>query len=101
MTATLPMTKHHQIYVVLLEQLIEGQFSAGLPGELALMQQFGVARITVRRALEQLAAEDLISRESARGTRVLPVGGSRFTLRDAHMREYNTIVLSDGCANRV
>ena len=54
MTATLPMTKYHQIYVVLREQLLEGQFAAGLPGELALMQQFRVARVTVRRALEQL-----------------------------------------------
>ena len=74
------MTKYHQIYVVLHEQLLEGQFSAGLPGELALMQQFGVARVTVRRALEQLAAEGLISREPGRGTRVLPVGGSRAPL---------------------
>jgi len=74
------MTKYHQIYVVLREQLLEGQFSAGLPGELALMRQFGVARVTVRRALEQLAAEGLISREPGRGTRVLPVGGSRAPL---------------------
>ena len=80
MTATLPMTKYHQIYVVLREQLLEGQFSAGLPGELALMQQFGVARVTVRRALELLAAEGLISREPGRGTRVLPVGSSRAPL---------------------
>lgn len=74
------MTKYHQIYLVLREQLLEGQFSAGLPGELALMQQFGVARVTVRRALEQLSAEGLISREPGRGTRVLPVGSSRAPL---------------------
>ena len=71
MAATLPMTKYHQIYLVLREQLHEGRFSAGLPGELSLMQQFGVARVTVRRALEQLAAEGLISREPGRGTRAL------------------------------
>ena len=74
------MTKYHQIYLVLREQLLEGQFSAGLPGELALMQQFDVARVTVRRALEQLSAEGLISREPGRGTRVLPVGSSRAPL---------------------
>jgi len=74
------MTKYHQIYVVLREQLMEGQFSAGFPGELALMQQFRVARVTVRRALEQLAAEGLISREPGRGTRVLPVDGSHAPL---------------------
>ena len=68
---TLPITKYHQIYLVLREQLVEGRFSNGVPGEVALMQQFGVARVTVRRALEQLAAEGLISREPGRGTRSL------------------------------
>ncbi len=76
MTAALPMTKYHQIYLVLREQLHEGKFAQGLPGELALMQQFGVARVTVRRALEQLAHEGLISREPGRGTRALDVGAS-------------------------
>jgi GntR family transcriptional regulator len=74
MSALMPMPKYHQIYLVLREQLHEGRFERGLPGELALMQQFGVARVTVRRALEQLATEGLISREPGRGTRPL-VGG--------------------------
>lgn len=65
------MPKYHQIYLVLREQLHEGRFDGGVPGELALMQQFGVARVTVRRALEQLAGEGLISREPGRGTRSL------------------------------
>lgn len=65
------MPKYHQIYLVLLEQLHDGKFAQGLPGELALMQQFGVARVTVRRALQQLAAEGLILREPGRGTRML------------------------------
>jgi GntR family transcriptional regulator len=65
----LPIPKYHRIYLVLREQLHEGRFAAGLPGELALMQQFGVARVTVRRALEQLADEGLVSREPGRGTR--------------------------------
>lgn len=77
MSPALPMTKYHQIYLVLREQLHEGRFSQGVPGELALMQQFGVARVTVRRALEQLAAEGLISREPGRGTRALDLGASR------------------------
>lgn len=68
MTATLPLPKYHQIYLVLREQLHEGRFAQGLPGELALMQQFGVARVTVRRALQELAGEGLISRERGRGT---------------------------------
>lgn len=67
----MPLPKYHQVYLVLRQQLHEGMFSQGLPGELALMQQFSVARVTVRRALAQLAQEGLISREPGRGTRSL------------------------------
>jgi len=69
MTPALPLPKYHQIYLVLREQLQEGHFAQGLPGEIHLMQHFGVARVTVRRALEMLATEGLISREPGRGTR--------------------------------
>ena len=55
MSAVMPLPKYHQVYLVLREQLHEGKFAQGLPGELALMQQFSVARVTVRRALAQLA----------------------------------------------
>lgn len=65
----MPLPKYHQVYLLLREQLHEGKFAQGLPGELSLMSQFGVARVTVRRALEQLAQEGLISREPGRGTR--------------------------------
>lgn len=68
MHPALPLPKYHRIYLVLREQLEDGLFAAGLPGELALMQQFGVARVTVRRALGQLAQEGLISRTPGRGT---------------------------------
>lgn len=68
-STNLPLPKYHQIYLVLREQLQEGCFDAGLPGELVLMQQFCVARVTVRRALELLQSEGLISREPGRGTR--------------------------------
>lgn len=74
MADALPLPKYHQIYLVLREQLHEGRFAQGLPGELALMQQFGVARVTVRRALQQLAGEGLIARERGRGTR--PIGAA-------------------------
>jgi GntR family transcriptional regulator len=68
MSAVMPLPKYHQIYLVLREQLREGLFKTGLPSELAFQQQFGVARVTVRKALEQLAAEGLISRQPGRGT---------------------------------
>lgn len=73
MVTALPLPKYHRIYLVLREQLGEGRFVNGLPGELALMAQFGVARVTIRRALEQLSADGLISREPGRGTRPVDV----------------------------
>lgn len=69
MSSVMPLPKYHQIYLVLREQLHEGRFEAGLPGEISLMQQFGVARVTIRRALEQLVQEGLIQRAPGRGTR--------------------------------
>ncbi len=68
MSQLLPLPKYHQVYLVLREQLDEGRFAAGVPGELHLMKEFGVARVTVRRALEHLAAEGLIQRAPGRGT---------------------------------
>ena len=68
MSQALPLPKYHQIYLVLREQLDEGRFAAGVPGEIHLMKQFGVARVTVRRALEQLVADGLIERSPGRGT---------------------------------
>jgi GntR family transcriptional regulator len=71
MNRDMPLPKYHQVYLVLREQLQEGRFNEGLPGELALMKQFGVARVTIRRALSQLAGDGLIAREPGRGTRPL------------------------------
>lgn len=77
MSQALPLPKYHQVYLVLREQLAEGRFAAGVPGELHLVKEFGVARVTVRRALEQLVADGLIERSAGRGTVALerPVGG--------------------------
>jgi GntR family transcriptional regulator len=73
----MPLPKYHQIYLVLREQLREGVFNKSMPSEQAFQQQFGVARVTVRRALEQLAAEGLISRQPGRGT--LPTASAAST----------------------
>jgi GntR family transcriptional regulator len=70
---SLPLPKYHRIYLVLREQLSERRFVGGLPGEYALMAQFGVARVTIRRALEQLVNDGLITREPGRGTHPVDV----------------------------
>lgn len=72
---SLPIARYHQIYLVLREQILEGQFppDTPLPGDLDLATQFGVSRITVRTALDRLVDEQLIERHRGRGTFVRPV----------------------------
>ena len=76
-TSALPVPKYHQIYLVLREQLHEGRFGDRVPGEIALSHEFGVARVTVRKALGLLAAERLIRRTPGRGTVPLPARSVR------------------------
>lgn len=69
MGTSLPLPKYHQIYLILREQLQEGRFDQdGVPGELALATQFEVARITIRKAMEMLVADGLVSRRPGLGT---------------------------------
>jgi GntR family transcriptional regulator len=63
---------HRQIFLVLREEISRGLFPDGaLPNEEALCERFGVSRITVRRALSDLAALGVVERRHGRGTFVL------------------------------
>jgi len=80
MTQSLPLPKYHSVYLVLRERLRDGVYDDRVPGELELMEQFNVSRVTVRKALENLAAEGWIERTAGRGTRRLhPPAESRKT----------------------
>jgi GntR family transcriptional regulator len=61
---------HRQLFLVLREQVGRGAYAPGaaLPTEEALCQQFGVSRITVRRALRDLEGDGLVERRHGRGT---------------------------------
>lgn len=61
---------HRQVYLVLRERLLAGAFAAReqLPPEPALCEQFGVSRITLRRAVAELVADGLLERIQGRGT---------------------------------
>ena len=58
------------IYLVLRDRIRTGAFQAEqiIPGEQELTKRFGVSRITVKRALNELAAHGLVSRQRGRGT---------------------------------
>lgn len=66
----LPAPLYHQIYLVLRGLIGEGGFGKEglLPGEQSLAQMFSVSRITVKRALNELAADKLVTRHRGRGT---------------------------------
>lgn len=63
---------HRQLFMVLREQIMRSLYRAGsaLPEEEELCVQFGVSRITVRRALADLESQGLIEKRQGRGTYV-------------------------------
>jgi GntR family transcriptional regulator len=68
-----PPSLYFQLHQHLMERIRAGEFgpSVPLPTEMELCEQYGVSRITVRRALDALADERLISRR--RGVRTFVV----------------------------
>ncbi len=63
---------YYQLENVLREKITSGVFEAGdkLPTENALIDEYGVSRITVRQALQALSEDGLIERKQGRGTLV-------------------------------
>jgi len=61
---------HRQLYLVLHDEIARGALAPGdaLPTEQALCEQFGVSRITVRRALADLAEQGYIERRQGVGS---------------------------------
>jgi GntR family transcriptional regulator, histidine utilization repressor len=69
-------------------RIATGEWKPGnpVPSEAALMQQFGISRMTVNRALRELAGEGFVTRVQGSGTRVAQLHriSSRLTIRDIH-----------------
>jgi len=66
----LKLPVYHQIYLTLKDWILSGRIAIGaqLPTEAALCKTFDVSRITIRKAVDLLKAENLVSREQGRGT---------------------------------
>lgn len=64
---------YQSLYLALRGQIRDGLFASGamLPGEMELARLHGVSRVTVRKALERLAADGLVARHQGRGTVVV------------------------------
>ena len=65
-----PTPLYHQLYSMLRDSILGGVLEDGsrMPSEKELSTNFKVSRITARRALDDLAAENLVARHRGRGT---------------------------------
>ncbi len=68
--------KARQVYLSLRDQIADGRLEDGdsLPPEQKLAEIFGVSRVTIRRALDALAAANLVVRRAGSGTTVRTSG---------------------------
>lgn len=64
---------YHRIYLLLRDQIRSGEipFGAKISTELEIASQYGVSRITAKRALNNLATSNLVERRRRTGTRVI------------------------------
>ncbi len=61
---------YEQMKEVIIQKIHSGEYVSGdcLPGERALMQQYGVSRITIRQAIGALVNEGIVYRKHGKGT---------------------------------
>jgi GntR family histidine utilization transcriptional repressor len=88
-----PMSKndlpaYEQVKAWIRGHIASGQWRPGdpVPSEAALIEKFGVSRMTANRALRELAGEGLVNRVQGSGTTVAQLHriSSRLTIRDIH-----------------
>ncbi|MES2972038.1 MAG: histidine utilization repressor [Pseudomonadota bacterium] len=83
-----PVPAYEQVKAFIKQRISSGAWRPGdpVPSEAALMQQFGISRMTVNRALRELAGEGMVTRIQGSGTRVAELHriSSTLTIRDIH-----------------
>lgn len=79
---------YEQVKAWIRQHIASGEWKPGdpVPSEAALMERFGISRMTANRALRELAAEGLVHRVQGSGTRVAPLHriSSQLVIRDIH-----------------
>jgi len=79
---------YEQVKAWIRQHIASGEWKPGavVPSETALMERFGVSRMTANRSLRELAAEGLVTRVQGSGTRVAELHriSSRLVIRDIH-----------------
>ena len=67
-----PTPLYHQMYSLLKNRILDGSIPKGtkMPTELQLAEAFSVSRITAKRAMDELANEELVERGRGKGTHV-------------------------------
>lgn len=65
-----PLPLYYQIYQLYKQRILSGSLKRGdkLPSESAQEAAYGISRITARRAMDELARDELVTRERGRGT---------------------------------
>ena len=68
-----PTPLYYQLYSLLRDAILNGSVGAGtqMPTEQQLAESFQVSRITAKRAMDELAAEQLVERRRGKGTHVI------------------------------
>jgi GntR family histidine utilization transcriptional repressor len=86
--STTPLPAYEQVKAFVKAQIHSGVWRPGdaVPSESALQQQFGVSRMTVNRAVKELAVEGLVTRVQGSGTVVAQLHriSSTLAVRDIH-----------------
>ena len=80
---------YEQVKAFIKTHISAGQWKPGdpVPSEATLMQQFGISRMTVNRALRELAADGLVTRVQGSGTRVAELHRISSTLKIRDVRD--------------
>jgi GntR family transcriptional regulator len=71
--ADIPTPLYHQVHLVLRERIEQGYYGPNgmLPAEMELAREFDVSRITVARAINELAQQGFVERRRGAGTRIV------------------------------